>query len=143
MNIDHKPTRDPVDRMFRAFADPTRLRLLYSLQDGEHCVSDILAILRIPQAKASRHLAYLRRAGLVECRRQGLWSFYRLSPPRTEFHGMLLACLGSCFESVPGLATDRRRAEKLSSSGGCCPGVARPASNPATARAAPHKTSAR
>ncbi len=66
--------------MFRAFADRTRLRILHLLQDGELCVSDIINILKVPQAKASHHLNYLRRAGLVEVRKQGLWCFYRLRP---------------------------------------------------------------
>jgi len=115
------PTR--IETMFRAFADPTRLRLLCMLQDGEHCVSDLIEILKEPQAKVSRHLIYLGAAGLVECRRQGLWSFYRLSPPRSVFHRKLLECLGEYFIGVPGLAADKRRAAKLRESGGCCPAV--------------------
>ena len=128
--------------MFRAFADPTRLRLLYLLGDGEHCVSDIIVILRVPQAKASRHLIYLRQAGLVDCRRQGLWSFYRLRAPRSLFHRKLLECLRQCFGSVPGLAADRRRAAELSRTGGCCPGLARGGSRARTHNAR-HTTSRR
>jgi ArsR family transcriptional regulator len=111
--------------MFRAFADPTRLRLLSLLRDGEFCVSDIIGTLRVPQAKASRHLTYLRRAGLVDCRRQGLWIFYRLSSPRTAFHRTLLECLEQCFPSVPGIVADRRRAARLRKTGGCCPEIPR------------------
>lgn len=107
--------------MFRAFADRTRLRILHLLQDGEFCVSDLIAILRVPQAKASHHLNYLRRAGLVEVRRQGLWCFYRLRPAQTAFHQKLLECLGQCFADVPGLEGDKRRAAKVKASGGCCP----------------------
>jgi len=111
----------PVDRMFRAFADRTRLRILVLLQDGELCVSDLMTILRVPQAKASHHLNYLRRAGLVEARKEGLWSFYRLRPAETSFHEKLLECLGQCFSGVPGLAADLKRASRLKASGGCCP----------------------
>jgi ArsR family transcriptional regulator len=111
--------------MFRAFADPTRLRLLHLLRDGEFCVSDIIQILRVPQAKTSRHLIYLRQAGLVDSRRQGLWIFYRLSSPRSVFHRKLLECLEQCFVGVPGRVADRRRAERLRKTGGCCPGIAR------------------
>lgn len=118
-----RPTR--IEKLFRAFADPTRLRLLSLLRDGEFCVSDIIRILQIPQAKASRHLIYLRQAGLVECRRQGLWIFYRLSSPRSVFHRKLLECLEQCFVGVPGIVADRRRATKLRKTGGCCPGFAR------------------
>lgn len=107
--------------MFRAFADRTRLRILHILQDGELCVSDIVTILRVPQAKASRHLIYLQKAGLVESRKQGLWCFYKLYEPESVFHQKLLSCLGDCFNSVPGIAADRERAAALRKSGGCCP----------------------
>jgi ArsR family transcriptional regulator len=110
-----------VDKMFRAFADRTRLRILCLLQDGELCVSDIISVLKVPQAKASHHLNYLRRAGLVDVRKQGLWCFYELRPAQTIFHEKLLECLGQCFEGVPGLAADRERAAKIKASGGCCP----------------------
>jgi len=110
-----------IERMFRAFADRTRLRVLHLLQDGEMCVSDIVTILKLPQARVSRHLGYLHRAGLVEVRKQGLWCFYRLRQPESPFHRRLIGCLGCCFEGVPGLATDRRQASKLKKSGGCCP----------------------
>ena len=114
-------TVDRIDAMFRAFADRTRLRILHLLQDGELCVSDIITILEVPQAKASHHLNYLRRAGLVEARRVGLWCFYRLRPAKSPFHEKLLECLGQCFTQVPGLAADRKRAAKIKASGGCCP----------------------
>ena len=110
-----------IDKMFRAFADRTRLRILNLLQDGEYCVSDLITILRVPQAKASHHLNYLRRAGLVDVRKQGLWCFYRLRPAEALFHQKLLECLGQCFTDVPGLAVDRQRAAKVKASGGCCP----------------------
>jgi ArsR family transcriptional regulator len=63
-----------------ALADPTRLRILALLGDQEVCVCHIHESLDIPQPTASRHLAYLRRAGLVEGRRDGLWVHYRLAP---------------------------------------------------------------
>ena len=110
-----------VDQMFRAFADRTRLRILHLLQDGEFCVSDIISILEVPQAKASHHLNYLRRARLVEVRKEGLWSFYELRPAQSPFHQKLLECLEQCFNDVPGLAADRQRAAKVKASGGCCP----------------------
>jgi ArsR family transcriptional regulator len=112
---------DRIDTMFRAFADRTRLRILHLLQDGELCVSDIITILDVPQAKASHHLIYLRRAGLVEARKKGLWCFYRLRSAKSPFHEKLLECLGQCFTHVPGLAADRKRAAKIKASGGCCP----------------------
>src|SRR5215218_10645826 len=68
-----------METLFKALADATRLRILGLLLTGEVCVCDIHESLRIPQPKASRHLAYLRRAGLVDTRREGLWVHYRLA----------------------------------------------------------------
>ena len=62
-----------------ALADSTRLRILALLADGEVCVCHIHGSLDIPQPTASRHLAYLRRTGLVDTRRDGLWVHYRIS----------------------------------------------------------------
>src|SRR5436190_3929850 len=90
-----------VDLLFRAFSDRTRLRILYMLRDGELCVCHIVDVLGVPQPKASRHLAYLRKAGLVRARKQGQWSYYRLAPAGTAFHQKLLDCLGCCFDDVP------------------------------------------
>jgi ArsR family transcriptional regulator len=106
-----------VDVMFRALSDRTRLRILHMLRGGELCVCDIVAVLGVPQPKASRHLAYLRRAGLVVSRKEGLWSYYRLTPARNMVHEKMLECLGCCFTDVPELAKD---AKKLGIRKGCC-----------------------
>ena len=98
-----------VDLMFRAFSDRTRLRILHMLTGGELCVCDIVDVLRVPQPKASRHLAYLRKAGLVIARKEGLWSYYRLAPSRGTFHKKLLDCLVCCFQEVPELAADAKQ----------------------------------
>ena len=115
--------RERVDVMFRAFSDRTRLRILQLLRHGELCVGDLVQILRVPQPTASRHLSYLRRAGLVVTRRHGLWMFYALAPARNAFHHKLLDCLAACFHDVPEIAADATRARKLRKSGGCCPEV--------------------
>src|SRR6476661_10204195 len=70
-----------METLFKALADETRLRILGLLLTGEVCVCDIHESLKIPQSKTSRHLAYLRRSGLVETRRDGLWIHYRLTLP--------------------------------------------------------------
>ena len=98
-----------VDLMFRAFSDRTRLRLLHLLVGGELCVCDLVAVIGAPQPKVSRHLAYLRKAGLVHVRKDGLWSYYRLAPARGAFHRKLLECLACCFRDVPELAQDAAR----------------------------------
>ena len=71
-----------LDLLFRALADPTRLRLLNLIADREICVCYFVEILGISQPKISRHLAYLRRAGIVAARRQGRWMHYRLVAPQ-------------------------------------------------------------
>ena len=84
---------DLVARRFRALSDPTRLRLLQLLRGGELCVCDLMSALRAPQAKTSRHLAYLKNAGLVVSRKDGLWSYYSLARPRDAVHRKLLECV--------------------------------------------------
>ncbi len=115
-----------LDTMFRAFSDRTRLRILYLLRDGECCVGDVVAILGIEQPSASRHLAYLRRAGLVSVRKAGLWSYYSLAPARLPFHAKLLECLACCFSEVPEIRADLERARQVKESGGCCPSDGEP-----------------
>jgi ArsR family transcriptional regulator, arsenate/arsenite/antimonite-responsive transcriptional repressor len=112
-----------IDAMFRAFSDRTRLRILRLLQSGELCVGDIVTILQIPQPRASRHLAYLRKSRLVVVRKSGLWSHYSLARPRSPFHRKLLECLEKCFGDVPELKADRVRAAKVRKLGGCCPSL--------------------
>ncbi len=110
MVAQHKqPPAQPADLLFRAFADPTRLRILHLLTPGELCVCDLVDVLRAPQPKVSRHLAYLRRAGLVVARREGLWTHYQLVPARNSLHGKLLDCLTCCLGALPELAADAKK----------------------------------
>lgn len=111
-----------VDVMFRAFSDRTRLRILHMLTGGELCVCDIVAVLGVPQPKASRHLAYLRKAGLVIARKEGLWSYYSLAPARGTFHKKLLDCLGCCFQEVPELAADAKQIAQIAARRRTCCG---------------------
>jgi ArsR family transcriptional regulator len=97
------------DLLFRAFADATRLRILHLLTSGELCVCDLVDVLRLPQPKVSRHLAYLRRAGLVLARREGFWTHYRLAPAAGALQKKLLECLGCCLGGLPELAADARK----------------------------------
>jgi ArsR family transcriptional regulator len=78
------PVRDRkfnIELLFKALADPTRLRLIQLLGDREVCVCSFVEALQTNQPKVSRHLAYLRRAGLVVGRRDGKWTHYRLVEP--------------------------------------------------------------
>ena len=69
------------ETLFTALADRTRLRLLNLMGDCEVCVCYFVEILELPQPTISRHLAFLRRSGLVTARRQGKWMHYRMVPP--------------------------------------------------------------
>jgi ArsR family transcriptional regulator len=109
--------KQDVNLMFKAFSDPTRLRILHLLLNGELCVCDIVSVTRVPQPTASRHLAYLRRTGLVVKRRDRLWSYYKLAPATSSFHQSLIKCLKECFRDVPELASDARR---LAQGSVCC-----------------------
>jgi ArsR family transcriptional regulator len=70
---------DDLTQVYAALADPTRLRILSLLSEDEICVCHLHASLDVPQPTASRHLAYLRKSGLVEARRDGIWMHYRLA----------------------------------------------------------------
>lgn len=76
--------------VFGALGDPTRFRILSLLQEGELCVCDVMCVLKEPQSKISRHLAYLKRAGLVDARKQGLWMYYRLARPNVKTFRLIL-----------------------------------------------------
>jgi ArsR family transcriptional regulator len=101
--------------LFKAFADPVRLRLLNLLSDGEVCVCRLHEALELPQSTVSRHLAYLRERGIVKGRKEGLWVHYRLAKPRNELHRALIDRL----ENACGRETSRRDKSKLDRGGSC------------------------
>jgi ArsR family transcriptional regulator len=96
----------PLDLLFRALADRTRLRLLNLIADKEICVCYFVEILRISQPKISRHLAYLRRAGIVAARRQGRWMHYRLLAPRDAVASAILKETLSHLRQMPEMEGD-------------------------------------
>jgi ArsR family transcriptional regulator len=96
--------------LFRGLADPVRIRLLNLLAAGELCVCDLTGILGLPQSSVSRHLAYLRRARLVETEPKGKFAHYRLSKPRSAVHRSVLTCVRSAFPDTPLLDRERERA---------------------------------
>lgn len=112
-----------VNQMFRAFSDPTRLRIMHLLAMGELCVGDLVEVLGVPQPTASRHLARLRTSDLVQVRRDGRWMFYSLAEAGSSFHARLLDCLSCCLGEVPELRADRERLTMIKKAGSCCPRV--------------------
>src|ERR1043166_654195 len=79
--MSRKPKTFDKELFFRALADKTRLRLLTLIGSDEVCVCFFVEILKTNQPKISRHLAYLRRAGIVDARREGQWMHYRIVEP--------------------------------------------------------------
>lgn len=104
------PSLDDIDAVFRGFADPTRIRILSLLAAGELCVCDIVDILDVSQPTVSRHLAYLRRTGLVDVRYEAKFAHYRLATPSNAVHQNLINCARSCFLGIATLDNERRAA---------------------------------
>jgi ArsR family transcriptional regulator len=110
-----------METLFQALADATRLRILGLLLTGEVCVCHIHESLKVSQPKASRHLAYLRRAGLVESRREGLWMYYRLADAPDPVVAAVKQAVIHALGHVEGV---RRDALRLQRKNGCCLPVA-------------------
>jgi ArsR family transcriptional regulator len=98
-----------VDGLFRALADPTRLRLLNLIADREICVCYFVQILGLSQPKISRHLAYLRKAGIVAARRQGKWMHYRLALSKDSAARAILLVTLKHLSAQKGMQRDVRR----------------------------------
>lgn len=105
--------------VFKALSDPTRLRILGLLLTGEVCVCHLHETLRISQPKASRHLAYLRAAGLVDARRDGLWMHYRLSDLPDPILQSISEMVRHALSHLETVQKDAGRLHKKT--GGCLP----------------------
>jgi ArsR family transcriptional regulator len=121
-------------RIYECLCDVTRLRLLALLQPGPLCVCHLQRVLREPQVKVSKHLAYLRKRGLVSCRRQGNWMVYRLPDRLPRELAANLACLQDCAVENPVFRADRARLDRLhpviAASGPCACGPVEASRNP-------------
>jgi len=102
-------------RLFAALADPTRLRLLNLMNGREVCVCYFVEILKQGQPKISRHLAYLRRAGIVEARREGKWMHYRIERPADLRAASILDATIKTFETNRNMQIDLARLSQA-----CC-----------------------
>ena len=101
--------------LFAALADPTRLRLLNLMNGREVCVCYFVEVLNQGQPKISRHLAYLRRAGIVEARREGKWMHYRIERPNDTRAAAILDVTFKSFETDRNMQADLARLGKA-----CC-----------------------
>jgi len=90
--------------IFKALADETRLTIMaLLLRHGELCVCDVMAVLQISQSKASRHLRYLKNAGLLDDRRGGIWVYYMIASNPGDEPSRVLQAIN---ELVSSLLTD-------------------------------------
>ena len=105
--------RVEMEIFFLALADRTRLRLLNLMSDDEVCVCYLVEVLGEPQPKISRHLAYLRRAGIVAARREGRWMHYRITAPADERAARVLADVLTWLASEREMKRDRTRLVKI------------------------------
>ena len=100
---------DQLEELFKALADKTRLRILALLANNEVCVCHIHDSLGLPQPTVSRHLAYLRRAGLVATRREGVWMHYALARALDPAVQKVIAAAVDALIRTPTTAEDRRQ----------------------------------
>ena len=112
-----KPQTVPLDQLFRALADRTRLRLINLMADQELCVCYFTEVIGAPQPKISRHLAYLRKAGIVSARREGKWMHYRLTVPSESHAASILKSALAALSKDKDLQHDRERLNRA-----CCGG---------------------
>ena len=101
------------EAFFSALADRTRLRLLNLMRSDEVCVCFFVEILKTNQPKISRHLAYLRRAGIVSARRQGPWMHYRIIEPPDEDAARVLKDTLAWIADDREMQRDRERLVKV------------------------------
>lgn len=112
-----KTRKKPFDMelFFAALADNTRLRLLNLIGETEICVCFFVEVISTNQPKISRHLAYLRKAGIVAARRDGIWAHYRITPPRNEHAARVLRDIQEWLKSDKAMQKDRKQLVKV-----CC-----------------------
>ena len=101
--------------LFKALADTTRLRLINLIGEDEVCVCFFVEVLKINQPKISRHLAYLRRAGVVSARRDGKWMHYRLIEPPDPHAANIFREVRASLAEESAMKSDRARLRKI-----CC-----------------------
>ena len=105
-------------QIYECLCDKTRLRILQLLAETPLCVCHFQEILREPQVKISKHLAYLRSRGMVETERDANWIIYSLPKQRSKELDANLACLQDCVQTSPEFKRDMKRLALLKAE--CC-----------------------
>jgi ArsR family transcriptional regulator len=104
-----------IELLFKALADQTRLRLINLIGEDEVCVCFFVEVLKTNQPKISRHLAYLRRAGVVSARREGKWIHYRIVEPPEPHAANIFREVCTWLTNDPTMQSDRARLRQI-----CC-----------------------
>ncbi len=111
---EEKQRLEQMASLMKACADQTRLRLLNLMAtEGEICVCHLVDVLETNQPKVSRHLAYLKRAGLVSDRKDSLWVYYRLSESLAAHATRLIECVNSCCAESPEMQQDVMKLQEV------------------------------
>ena len=103
---------DELENVFKALADTTRLRILALLGNNEVCVCHIHDSLGLPQPTVSRHLAYLRKSGLVAVRRDGVWMHYQVSRALSPLVQFIVGAAVDALQQVPATSQDRKQFQR-------------------------------
>jgi ArsR family transcriptional regulator, arsenate/arsenite/antimonite-responsive transcriptional repressor len=103
---------DELENVFKALADKTRLRILALLGNNEVCVCHIHDSLGLPQPTVSRHLAYLRKSGLVAARRDGVWMHYQISRALSPLARGIVGAAVDALQRVPATNQDRKQFQR-------------------------------
>jgi ArsR family transcriptional regulator len=109
----------PVAQLFKALGDDARLRIVALLSHGELCVCHLQEALRLTQPTASRHLAVLRSAGVVEASRKGSWVYYRLADQEDDARKRQLRAVVREFARQNTLREDVERLVRVRGPGAC------------------------
>src|SRR5262245_8486550 len=106
------PAIDQLEGVFKALADKTRLRILALLGNNEVCVCHLHDALDLPQPTVSRHLAYLRRSGLVAARRDGVWMHYQVARSLAPAVQEVVNAAVEALQELPATARDRKQFQR-------------------------------
>jgi ArsR family transcriptional regulator len=111
-NAKNRPAIDSLEIVFKALGDKTRLRILALLGKNEVCVCHIHDSLGLPQPTVSRHLAYLRKSGLVAARRDGVWMHYQVSRSLPSVVQRVVDAAVDALQQLPATNQDRKQFER-------------------------------
>jgi ArsR family transcriptional regulator len=110
--VKNRAAIDELENVFKALADKTRLRILALLGNNEVCVCHIHDSLGLPQPTVSRHLAYLRKSGLVAARRDGVWMHYQISRSLSPLARGIVGAAVDALQRVPATNQDRKQFQR-------------------------------